>query len=376
MSMTGNTSGNSTSQRAVVVINAGPEARIEIQDVSIPQLKDDEVLVKLTHSGVCHSDVSFTYGDWMDLGFTFEGSQTPGHEGIGTVVAVGSYVSALKLGDRVGIKWIRRVCGVCHYCEAGKENWCESQTHSGRTTSGSFQQYVTAPANYVPIIPPEISGEHAGPLLCAGSTMYSALKTLNVTPGDWVVIVSLVFHFTTQAIKTQSQTGAGGGLGHLGIQYAKIMGFRVLAIDSGDREAFCMSQGAEIFLDFLTEPQLTSRVRDITGFGAVAVIVTASSRRSYEQAAKMLGHGGTLVCVSLPTEAFNIPLQPLDFLNKGCSVIGIGAGRLDQVQEALDFSAKHDIRPVVTVFPLDQAEDVFKMIHKQKIIGRAVLDLS
>lgn len=137
-----------------------------------------------------------------------------------------------------------------------------------------------------------------------------------------------------------------------------------------------MSQGAEIFLDFLTEPQLTSRVRDITGFGAVAVIVTASSRRSYEQAAKMLGHGGTLVCVSLPTEAFNIPLQPLDFLNKGCSVIGIGAGRLDQVQEALDFSAKHDIRPVVTVFPLDQAEDVFKMIHKQKIIGRAVLDLS
>lgn len=201
MSMTGNTSGNSTSQRAVVVINAGPEARIEIQDVSIPQLKDDEVLVKLTHSGVCHSDVSFTYGDWKDLGFTFEGSQTPGHEGIGTVVAVGSYVSALKLGDRVGIKWIRRVCGVCHYCEAGKENWCESQTHSGRTTSGSFQQYVTAPANYVPIIPPEISGEHAGPLLCAGSTMYSALKTLNVTPGDWVVIVSLAFHFTTQANK-------------------------------------------------------------------------------------------------------------------------------------------------------------------------------
>ena len=202
MSMTGNTSGNSTSQKAVVVINAGPEARIEIQDVSIPQPRDDEVLVKLTHSGVCHADVSFVYGDWMELGFTFEGSQTPGHEGIGTVVAVGSCVSVLKLGARVGIKWIRRVCGVCGYCEAGKDNWCESQTHSGRTTSGSFQQYVTAPANYVPIIPSEISGECAGPLLCAGSTMYSALKASNARLGDWVVIVSLVFPFTTHANET------------------------------------------------------------------------------------------------------------------------------------------------------------------------------
>ena len=182
-------------QRAVVVINAGSEASIEIKSVPIPQPKDDEVLVRLSYSGVCHADVSFVYGDWKQLGFEFEGSQTPGHEGVGTVSAVGSRVKTLKLGARVGIKWVRRVCGTCRHCQAGNDNWCETQSHSGRTVSGSFQQYVTAPADYLPIIPPEISDENAGPLLCAGSTMYLALKASKARPGDWVVIVSLFLSF-------------------------------------------------------------------------------------------------------------------------------------------------------------------------------------
>lgn len=136
-----------------------------------------------------------------------------------------------------------------------------------------------------------------------------------------------------------------------------------------------MAQGAEVFIDFLTSPDLPRDVRDITGSGASAVIVTAASRKSYEQATEMLGYSGILVCVSLPTETFDIPLQPKDFLDKGCSVTGVGAGRLRQVQEALNFAAKHQIRPVVEVFPLGQAEDVFKRLHQQKITGRAVLDL-
>ncbi len=153
------------------------------------------------------------------------------------------------------------------------------------------------------------------------------------------------------------------------------MGFRVIAVDSSDRKSFCMAQGAEVFIDFLTSPDLPGEVRDITRSGASAVIVTAASRKSYEQATQMLGYGGTLVCVGLPTEMFNIPLQPKDFLDKSCSVTGIGAGSLRQVREALNFAAKHQIQPVVEIFPLGQAEDVFKRLHQQKIIGRAILDL-
>ena len=193
--MTTNTSEDLPLQKAVVVLNAGRDAEIEIKDVPIPQPKDDEVLVRLSYSGVCHADVSFVYGDWKQLGFVFNGSQTPGHEGVGTVVAVGSEAKNLKLGARVGIKWIRRVCRTCRHCQARNENWCESQLQSGRTTSGSFQQYVTAPADYLPMIPPEISDEEAGPLLCAGSTMFSALRAAKAGPGDWVVIVSRLVPF-------------------------------------------------------------------------------------------------------------------------------------------------------------------------------------
>ena len=153
------------------------------------------------------------------------------------------------------------------------------------------------------------------------------------------------------------------------------MGFRVVAIDSGDKESLCMSQGAEVFLNFATSLDLPRQVRDVTKSGASAVIVTAASRKSYEQAAGMLGFGGTLVCVSLPMEAFYIPLQPQDFLNKSCSVTGVGAGSLSQVQDALQFAAKHQIKPVIELFPLDQAEDVFNRLHQHQVVGRAVLDL-
>ena len=192
------TGANHELQKAIVILNAGRHAKIEIIDVPVPQMKDDEVLIRLSHSGVCHADVSFVYGDWKQLGFVFEGSQTPGHEGVGTVTAVGSEVKVLKPGVRVGVKWIRRVCRVCYHCRAGNDNWCESQLQSGRTTSGSFQQWVTAPADYLPLIPSEVSDEDAGPLLCAGSTMYSALRASKAKSGEWIAIVShlVPFHFS------------------------------------------------------------------------------------------------------------------------------------------------------------------------------------
>lgn len=207
--MTSNTSADQQLQKALVILNAGRDAKIEIIDVPVPQTKDDEVLIRLSYSGVCHADVSFVYGDWKQLGFVFEGSQTPGHEGVGTVNAVGSDVKVLKPGARVGIKWIRRVCRICYHCRAGNDNWCESQLQSGRTTSGSFQQYVTAPADYLPLIPPEVSDEDAGPLLCAGSTMYSALRASKASSGDWIVIVSRLVSFRSYIVLDMNETIAG-----------------------------------------------------------------------------------------------------------------------------------------------------------------------
>ncbi len=208
--MNANTSADHELQKAVVVLNAGQDAKIEIRDVPVPQPKDDEVLIRLHYSGVCHADVSFVYGDWKQLGFVFEGSQTPGHEGVGTVTAIGRDVKDLEPGARVGIRWIRRVCRICYHCRAGNDNWCESQLQSGRTTPGSFQQYVTAPADYLPMIPPEVSDEHAGPLLCAGSTIYLALRASKAASGDWIVIVSGLVSFRSYTVLDMHETMAQG----------------------------------------------------------------------------------------------------------------------------------------------------------------------
>ena len=345
-------------QKAVVVTNPGPDARVEIKDIEIPEPGADDVLIHLSHTGVCHADVAFIYGEWEKLGFGLKGSQTPGHEGIGRVVAVGSNVKNFTIGDRAGVKWLHSVCWTCSYCKRGREDCCTSHLVSGRHVPGSFQQFVTSPANYTPKIPDAISDEKAGPLMCAGVTMYRALKMSTAVPGDWVAIM-----------------GAGGGLGHLGIQYAKSMGFKVVGIDSGDKGTFCTSMGADAFIDFTKTQDVPDLVRKITEGGAFAVLVAVSSRKSYEQAAEMLSSGGTLICIGLPSESFNIPLQPMSFLKSGCWVTGVNASPIKDIQDALDFAALHQISPTIQVFPLAQAVDAFEKLREQKVAGRVVLDL-
>lgn len=350
--------GTPVMQSAITIENPGPHAQISIRATDIPLPQPDEVLIRLSYTGICHADVAFVFGDWERLGFGIEGSKTPGHEGVGVVVAVGANVTNLKLGDRVGTKWLRNVCWSCSYCVAGNENMCIAQTHYGRDSPGSFQQYITSPAAYTPKIPREIPDDQAGPLLCAGVTMYRALKISKLLPGQWVVV-----------------SGAGGGLGHIGIQFAKKMGLHIVAVDSGDKKELCSSLGADHFIDFKKTIDIPSEVRRVTGDGAHAFLVASGSKSSYEHAKKILRSGGVLVCIALPTEAFDIPFQPLDMLSGGYTITAVNASGLNDIQAALDFAALHNVRPVVRVLPLAKAEEAFHLLHRGQVSGRVVLDL-
>ncbi|RVX75024.1 hypothetical protein B0A52_01301 [Exophiala mesophila] len=353
------TPGSNDKQQAVFVKDIGPNAQFSVQTTSLPPFKDDEVLIRVSHSGLCHTDVAFAYGEWQQLGFGMSnGNCTPGHEGVGHVVGVGAKVTNLKLGDRVGTKWLRRVCGECSWCMKGDEHLCAHGQIYGQASSGSLQQYVASQAKFTPIIPDAIPMEQAGPLLCAGVTIFRGIKLCNAAPRDWIVI-----------------SGAGGGLGHLGVQFAAKMGIRIIGIDSGDKKDFCLSLGVDHFIDFQVCQDIPAEVAQVTGRGAKGVLVPVGTPSSYQQATRMLCPGGTLVCIGLPPGSFTLPLQLIEIISGGYTVTGVNASSLRHIQETLDFAAQHRVWSRTQVLPLEAVGQAFKSLKDGKAKGRVVLDL-
>ncbi|KAJ9622845.1 alcohol dehydrogenase [Knufia peltigerae] len=346
-------------QRVVLVEDAGPNPQFSVQETKIPTYGDDEVLIQLAHTGLCHTDVAFAYGEWQQLGFGMsDGNCTPGHEGVGHVVAVGSNVANLKVGDRVGTKWLRRVCAECAKCKGGNEHLCRTSKIYGQATAGSLQQYVPSQASITPKIPEEIPLENAGPLLCAGVTIFRGVKQSGAVRGDWIVI-----------------SGAGGGLGHLGVQFASKMGIKIVGIDAGNKKDFCLSLGVDHFIDFQTTPDVAKEVGRITDGGAKGVLVPVGTRSSYEQACRMLALGGTLVCIGLPSGSCTLPLELIDIISSGYTVTGVNASSLKHIDETLEFAARHKVWPKTQLIPMDNVQEAFELVRDGKAQGRIVLDL-
>jgi propanol-preferring alcohol dehydrogenase len=270
-------------QNAAVRIGSGETARAPVTQIPVPTPSTHEILVKITWSGLCASDKSILRDSWSSFGVIQHDNAhgIVGHEGAGIVVSVGSDVQDLwKVGDRAGIKWVASICGICEMCTNGvDEVHCPKQTNSGFTTPGTFQEYCVTDGRYATHLPDAVKDEEAGPIMCGGVTAYVACKRSVVKPGQWIVL-----------------PGAGGGLGHFAVQYAKAMGMRVIAVDGGkEKEELCMKLGAEKFIDFTNCEDVVAEVMKITTWGAHGVIVTAASKEGYESAPMMLRPGGTMV---------------------------------------------------------------------------------
>jgi propanol-preferring alcohol dehydrogenase len=292
--------------KAIIYSNPGTTAT-EIIDVDVAEPQAGEVLIKITHSGVCHSDLSLITNS---LSQTPAEGQIGGHEGVGIVVKLGLGVVAHQLGDRVGVKFIASACLTCEACLYGEESRCPKRKLSGfRNDEGTFQQYLASDAQYVTPIPEGVDSAKAAPLLCAGVTVYVALQKAGLKPGQWVAL-----------------SGAGGGLGSLAIQYAKTMGLHVLALDHGSKGDFCKKLGADAFIDFtkFDDEGLVAEVQRLTKEGAHAILVTNSSTKAYNQSLDLLRFGGTLVCVGLP-EVNPEPIAgalPGNLIMKGLTIKG------------------------------------------------------
>lgn len=320
------------------------------------ELAPGECLIKLECTGVCHSDLHFMLGDWSVKPRL---PSAGGHEGVGRVVAIGEHTTsdAVKVGDRVGTKYIGKSCLSCDPCRSGYEQHCFREVVSGCQTDGSFAQYTVGFVDHVVPIPENLPSEVAAPILCAGLTVYSALKQAHAIAGNWIAI-----------------PGAGGGLGTLAIQYAVAMGLRVIAIDTGgEKHALTLSLGAEIFVDFA---QSTNVVADIIaaadGLGPQVTLVTTPSNPSYAQALLYTRMLGTILCVGLPVGLAS-GVNFMAICGKGLRLIGCKTGNRQASIESLDLVARGKIQCTFKEKPFAEINDVLEQMKNGTLAGRIVL---
>lgn len=325
-------------------------------DFPVPTPASDEILVNVKYSGVCHTDLHAWKGDWP---LATKLPLVGGHEGAGIVVAKGENVANFELGEFAGIKWLNGSCLGCEFCLKGAESDCADAILSGYTVNGTFQEYATAKAVHAAKIPKETNLAEIAPILCAGITVFKALKVSGANPGEWVAI-----------------TGAGGGLGSLAIQYARAMGFRVVGIDTGAAKAqLCKELGAEAFIDFATTPDLKSEIAEATKGGPHAVIHVAVSEQAIGVSTEYIRPCGTIVLVGMPAGA-EVRSNVFNHVVKSISIKGSYVGNREDTAEALDFFARGLVHSPITIVGLSELETVYDMMLSNKIIGRYVLDTS
>ena len=336
-----------TTMKAAVVHAFGKD--LAIDDVPMPAPGPGQALVKLITSGVCHTDLHAVEGDWpVKPNPPF----IPGHEGVGTVVALGEGVTNLTVGQLVGNAWLFSACGDCQYCRTGWETLCEQQQNAGYSVDGSFGQYMLVDARFAAVIPEGADLVEVAPILCAGVTVYKGLKMTEARPGQWVVISGI------------------GGLGHIAVQYARAMGLRVAAVDiADDKLALAKKHGAELLVNAAHEDPI-GLVQRVTG-GAHGVLVTAVHPSAFGQAIHMSRRGGTIVFNGLPAGDF--PASIFEIVLKGLTVRGSIVGTRQDLAEALEFYAKGQIHPTVSTRDLGEINAVFDEMKHGKIDGRVVI---
>ncbi|MCM3659563.1 alcohol dehydrogenase AdhP [Georgenia satyanarayanai] len=341
----------SDTMRAAVVPELGQP--LSIEDVPVPTPGPYEALVKVEYTGVCHTDLHAAHGDWPVKPVA---PFIPGHEGVGTVVAVGDRVERVTVGDTVGNAWLASACGECEYCQTGWETLCESQQNSGYSVDGSFGQYMLVDSRYCPVIPDGVDAAAAAPVLCAGVTVYKGLKVTDTKPGEWVLISGI------------------GGLGHIAVQYAVAMGLRVAAVDVDDSKLeLARRHGAEVAVNARTSEDPAAEIKAATG-GVHGALVTAVNAHAFPQAVGALRRGGTVSLVGLPPEQF--PLDIFTTVLFGLTVRGSIVGTRKDMAEALDFFARGKISPTYTVRPMAEINEIFAEMEAGRIDGRVVMSMA
>ena len=322
-----------------------------IQEIERPTPGPEEILVEVEACGVCHSDLHVADGDWKQFAAIVKKPLILGHEIVGRIVERGGAVRDLEVGTRVGVPWIHWTCGECESCREGNENLCPKQKITGVTVDGGYTEFVKAPASHVTPIPDAISSAEAAPLLCAGVTVYRALRKGQIARGQRLAIFGI------------------GGLGHLAIQIGHELGAEVTAIDiSEDKLALAKRLGAEHTLNALEK----DAVRQLRRTGGVHVaLVTSASKAAYDMAFAGLRPAGCLLVVGLPAE--NICFPPILMAGREVHIHASAVGTREDLRQVLAMAAAGKVRCEVATRPLAEVNQVLEELRGGRVTGRIVV---
>lgn len=331
-----------------VMVVRTPRSPLLSEERPLPDPGRGQIRIKVRACGVCHSDQLVTDGLWPGLQLP----RVPGHEVAGVVDALGAGAERFRIGDRVGLGWHGGHDGTCDVCLTGRFIHCRNSRITGISFDGGYQDYLVAPEVAVARMPDGLDFAEAAPLLCAGVTTFNALRHSGARPGDLVGVHGL------------------GGLGHLGLQYARAMGFEVVAISRGtDKEAFARKLGAHHYVDS-TRPDFAATMVKLGG--ARVILATAPHAASISALVPGLGIEGCLLIVAAAFEP--IQVGAIDLLSRSARIQGWASGTASDSTDAMDFAVQHGVRPMIEKYPLQDASRALDAMLKGTVRFRAVLE--
>jgi len=326
---------------------------LSIEEVPTPVPGPGEAVFRVEAAGLCHTDIHAAHGDWPvkpTLPFI------PGHEGVGIVVRVGPGVTEVREGDRVAMPWLAFACGTCEYCVSGWETLCQQQLNAGYSINGSYGEYAKGFARYLGKVPEGVNPFEAAPLTCAGVTTYKAVKSAGVRPSQLVAVYGV------------------GGLGHLALQYARIAGASVVAVDvQDDKLAIARELGAEHTIN-ARELDPVEEIRKLGG--ADVSIALAVSPRAFEQAYRSVRRGGTLSMVALPADNY-VQLPIFETVLNSVTIQGSIVGTRLDLQEVFQLHKEGRTRVLYEKVCLEDVNRSFDAILRgANTQPRMVFDMS
>lgn len=329
---------------------------LEFYEFERREPRANDVEIEILYCGICHSDLHTAHGDWGEIEYPC----VPGHEIVGVVSRVGSEVSKYKAGDKVGVGCMVNSCGECEACKRGYENSCFAETVwtysskdpvDGSDTKGGYSSLIVVPEHFVLQIPENLDMAHAAPLLCAGITTYSPLRHWQIGPNSVVGVIGL------------------GGLGHMGVKYAKAMGAKVWVITSSpEKVEAAKTYGADGVIVSSLEKEMQAAAHKFD-----FLLDTIPKGHDLSPYIKLLNVHGTICLVG--------PIEPMpgyhsgDVITGQKSIAGSGIGGIPETKEMLEFSAKNNILPEIKIIEIDKVNEAWLALMNKQMSKRFVIDM-